>query len=159
MYHTRAILLLAIVYLALTANLQISNIIVGLLVGTGVVLLLRPEPNRVNLARTPLAAVALARYVLILAYDLLLSGIQVARIVLSPAMSLKPGIIAIPSECESDLGSALSAHAITLTPGEMVVEMDKQGVMYTHVLDVTEAEKDVAEAQKMRRELLDKIFD
>ncbi len=159
MYYARAIILLAIVYLMLTANLELSNIVVGLLVGTGVVLVLRPQPGPVNLRRMPTAAVALARYVLILAYDLLLSGIQVARIVLSPQMPLKPGITAIPSECETELGSALSAHAITLTPGEMVVEMDEQGVMYTHCLDATEAKDDVVRAQKMRRDLLDKIFE
>ena len=145
--------------LALTANFQISNIVVGLLVGTGVVLLLRPEAGRIKMGRSGPAAVALARYVFILAYDLVISGIQVARIVLSPSLPIKPGIIAIPSDCELELGSALSAHALTLTPGEMVLEMDEQGVMYTHCLDATEAERYVAEAQKMRQELLDKIFE
>ena len=159
MYYIRAILFLTLAYLALTANLQISNIITGLLVAAGIILLIRPERHRVNLRRSFPAVVALGRYVLILIYDLLASGIQVARLVLDPTLPIKPGIIAIPSECESELGSALSAHAISLTPGELVVEMDEAGVMYTHCLDATEAEEDIGQAQKMRRQLLDKIFE
>jgi hypothetical protein len=52
----------------------------------------------------------------------------------------------------------LCAHAITLTPGEMVVEMDEKGVMYTNFLDDTHAEQYVIDAQKMHRDVLQKIF-
>lgn len=158
MYYSRAIVLLALAYLALTANLELSNIIVGLLLATGIVLLLRPERRPVNLKRSLPAALAFGRYMLILAYDLVASGIQVARIVLDPALPIKPGIVAIPSGCESELGTALSVHAATLTPGELVVEIDEHGVMYTHCLNITNTEQYIAEAQKLRRELLEKIF-
>jgi len=40
----------------------------------------------------------------------------------------------------------------------MVVEISDDGVMYTHTLDVTHATEYVADAQRMRRELLGKIF-
>ncbi|MCK7481749.1 MAG: Na+/H+ antiporter subunit E [Candidatus Moduliflexus flocculans] len=33
------------------------------------------------------------------------------------------------------------AHAITLSPGEMVVAIDDEGVMYTHCLNVDDSEK------------------
>ncbi len=87
-----------------------------------------------------------------------LSGIQTARLVLSPSLPIKPGVLRIPSDTETDLGAALSAHAITLTPGEMVVEMDSDNVMYTHALDATKAKEYVHDAQEMRRKLLDQIF-
>ena len=98
------------------------------------------------------------KYLAILAYDLIKSGIVVARLVLTPKMHLRQGIVAITAECDSELSTALSAHAITLTPGELVVEMDDEGVMYTHFLDVTEADKYMAEAQELRKDLLEKIF-
>jgi multisubunit Na+/H+ antiporter MnhE subunit len=158
MYYSRAIVLLALAYLALTANLELSNIIVGLLLATAIILLLRPERRPVNLKRTIPAAIAFGRYLLILIYDLLVSGIQVARIVLDPALPIKPGVVAIPSGCESELGTALSAHAVSLTPGELVVEIDERGVMYTHCLNATGAEQYIAAAQKLRRDMLEKIF-
>ena len=100
---------------------------------------------------------AFIRYALVLIYDLIVSGIQVARIVLDPDLPIRQGDIAIPTTCETEVAQALSAHAITVTPGEMVVEIDKDGTMYTHVLDATHAEEDAKRAQEMREEMLEKI--
>lgn len=159
MYRIRAILALTLVYLALTANLQLVNVVTGLVIATAVTLLLpRGGDWQMNWRQWPIATFALLRYILLLSWDLLVSGLQVARIVLSPDMPIKPGIIAIPAETKSDLGIALSAHAITLTPGEMVVEVDENGIMYTHCLDASQAEKVLLEAQKQRRDMLEKIF-
>lgn len=147
-----------LVYLALTQNLELSNLVLGLLIATGLTLLLRPPRGEFELRRLPAAFLALGRYLFIVGYDAIKSGLTAARIVLDPALPVKPGIIAIPSGCESELSTALSAHAITLAPGEMVVEIDEEGVMYTHALDATHAAEYVAEAQRLRSELLRKIF-
>jgi len=150
---------LALVYLALTSNLQISNIVVGILLGAGVVLLVRPQAEREAVPRNIVrSVVALARYILHLAHVLFVSGIEASRIVLSPSLPIRPGIVAIPADTETDLGVTLSAHAITLAPGELVVEIDDDHLMYTHCLDATHAEEYVKEAQDMRRELLREIF-
>ena len=149
---------LALVYLALTSNLEPSNIVVGLLLAGGVVGLVRP-PQRPTQPRRPLrSAVALVRYVLTLIHDMVVSGLQVARIVLSPSLPIRPGIVAIPAETNTELGIALSAHAISLTPGELVVEIDDDHMMYTHCLDATHAETYIKEAHDMRIELLNEIF-
>ena len=156
--YFRWVMLLALAYLTLTSNLELSNIVVGLLLATGVVALVRPTPRpttRRNFARS---TVALIRYIVNLIRDLTVSGIQVARLVLSPSLPIQPGIIAIPAETETDLGLALATHAVTLTPGELVVEIDDNHVMYTHALDATRAEAHVKGALKLQRELLDDIF-
>ena len=147
-----------LVYLALTANLELGNVALGLLVAMGLTLLLRPPRGNFELRRLPRALAALVRYLSVVFLDVIKSGLVVARLVLDPALHVKPGIIAIPSDCDSELATALSAHAITLAPGEMVVEIGKDGTMYTHALDATRAAEFVEEAQELRRELLRKIF-
>ena len=147
-----------LVYLALTANLELSNLILGLLIAMGLTLLLRPPRGEFEMRRLPAAALALARYLFIIVLNAIKSGLVMARLVLDPALPLKQGIIAIPSGCDSELATALSAHAITLAPGEMVIEIGEDGVMYTHALDATQAAEYVAEAQQLRRELLRKII-
>jgi multicomponent Na+:H+ antiporter subunit E len=158
MYNLRTVILLTAVYLALTANLQLSNIIAGLLLSALILLLLRPATYDVNWRFLPATTWALLRYVAVLTYDLIVSGIQVARIVLDPALPIKQGNVAIPMSCESETAQALSAHAITLTPGEMVVEMDDKGTMYTHVLDASHTDETTANAQQMREKMLNKIM-
>ncbi|HRQ41411.1 MAG TPA: Na+/H+ antiporter subunit E [Chloroflexota bacterium] len=159
MVRVRVILTLTLVYLALTASLAPLNILAGVLVGTAVTFLLPNQHYRQMSWRSwPAANLAFLRYIVMLVIDLVVSGIQVARIVLSPQMSIRPGIIAILSQTTSDLATAFSAHAITLTPGELVVEIDADGVMYTHCLDVDQAAITLAAAQQERRELLEKMF-
>jgi len=142
----------------LTTNLALLNVVTGVVVTTAVVLLLPSSHLEMPLRDWPSALWAFFRYVLILAWDLLVSGMQVARIVISPTIDIKPGIVAIPSKTESELATALSAHAITLTPGELVVEIGADCTMYTHVLDLTRAEEAISDAQTKRKELLEKIF-
>lgn len=158
MYYLRTIFLLSIAYIALVPNFEILNILAGVLIATIVVLLIRPQPHPLRWRNLPSTIVALIRYIFVLAYDLIVSGIQVARIVLNPRHSLRPGIITIPSKTKSEVAQALNAHAITLTPGEIVIEMDEDGTMYTHCLNVTDSEQLVDDAQEMRAELLEKIL-
>lgn len=158
MYYLRTIFLLSIAYIALVPNFEILNILAGVLIATIVVLLIRPQPHPLRWRNLPSTIVALIRYIFVLAYDLIVSGIQVARIVLNPRQSLRPGIITIPSKTKSEVAQALNAHAITLTPGEIVIEMDEDGTMYTHCLNVTDSEQLVDDAQEMRAELLEKIL-
>jgi multicomponent Na+:H+ antiporter subunit E len=146
-----------LVYLALTANFRLNNLVLGLLIAIGLTLLMRPPRGTFELRRMPVALLALGRYLFVVLVDAVKSGIVAARLVLDPDLPVKPGIIAIPSGCDSELATALSAHAITLAPGEMVIEIGKDGVMYTHALDATRAEEYVQEAQHLRRELLRKI--
>jgi multicomponent Na+:H+ antiporter subunit E len=146
-----------LVYLALTANFRLNNLVLGLLIAIGLTLLMRPPHGTFELRRMPVALLALGRYLFVVLVDAVKSGIVAARLVLDPDLPVKPGIIAIPSGCDSELATALSAHAITLAPGEMVIEIGKDGVMYTHALDATRAEEYVQEAQHLRRELLRKI--
>jgi len=158
MHYIRTIFILLVIYLALTGNLQLSNIVLGLLVATVAALLLRPRPGRIDARRLPAALWASVRYVAILATDVVRSGIGVARIVLDPKLPIQPGIVAIHSGCTSELATALSAHALSITPGELVIGIDDKGVLYTHCLDATHAAQYAAEAQAMRRDLLSRIF-
>ncbi len=151
---------LFIVYLALTANLEFSNLVVGALVALLLSLLIpRAGLPPFSLARIPGFILAGIGYIGVVAWDVLRGGYSTARIVLDPSLPLNPGIIAIPSGSKSELGTALSAHAITLSPGELVVAIDDEGVMYTHCLNVDDSERFIDKAQSMRKNLLSKMFE
>lgn len=152
------ILLLAI-YLALTGNPEPANIVAGLVIGSGISLLVRPKALSFGWKRLPVALWALLRYLGVMLVDMLQSAIQVARLLINPDLPIKPGVIAIDADCQSELGAALSAHAITLTPSELVLGMDDQGTLYVHCLDASQSAVYIAEAQKLRQELLSKIFE
>jgi multicomponent Na+:H+ antiporter subunit E len=147
-----------LVYVALTSNVEPSNLVVGLLIAVGLTALLHPEQRLIRPRQVPGALWAGLRYGVFVAKDVILGGIQVARLTLDPKLPIQPGIIAIPSGTDSELATALSAHAITLSPGSMVVEIGEHGRMYTHILDATHPDDSIAEMQRLRRDLLEKIF-
>jgi len=157
MYRMNYLIPIWLVYLGLTANFEINNLIFGALISLGIVLFLKPAPFEMKLKRLPVFIWGLVRYVVVLAFDIIQSGFTVARIVIHPNLPIRPGIIAIPTQCESDLARSLSAHATTITPGELVVEIGEDGTLYTHCLDASKGSDYVLEAQKLRRELLEKI--
>ncbi|HSN75127.1 MAG TPA: Na+/H+ antiporter subunit E [Anaerolineae bacterium] len=156
--QTWMILFLWLMYLGLTANLEPSNLVVGLLIAVTLTALLHPDRLSVDLRQVPRSSLALLRYVVVVAVDVVQGGLQVARLVLDPKLPVRPGIIAIPSGSESQWATALSAHAITLSPGAMVVEIGEHGMMYTHTLDLEQADQSTAELQRLRRDLLEEIL-
>jgi multicomponent Na+:H+ antiporter subunit E len=155
----RWLLLISALYLALTTDFSPGNILVGVLLAFGLTWLVHPGRERINWRSFPRRAWYFARYVLVLVQDIILSGVGVARVVLTPSLPINPGIIAIPTNCKNDLAQALSAHALTVTPGEMVVAIGEDGTMYTHCLDATHGQEVILEAQRLRRELLAKIVE
>lgn len=146
-------------YLALTTDFSLGNLVVGGVLALGVTWLVHPGDERIGWRTLPRRVWYFFRYVLVLVQDIILGGIGVARIVLSPTMPINPGILAIPTSCKNDIAQALSAHALTVTPGELVVEIGEDGTMYTHCLDATHGHEVILEAQRLRRELLAKIVE
>lgn len=144
-------------YLGLSANLQPINLIFGVLLSAVILRLLGVRVRRADFVRLPSALWALLRYIIWLVAAVVRSGLDVARIVLTPSLPIKPGVIAVPSGSQSKLVTALSAHAMTIAPGEMVIAVDDHCVIYNHYLNVDQAEE-MATAQKRRVVLLEKIF-
>lgn len=148
-----------LVYLMATWNFEPSNLVVGLLIGIIISLLIRPQKLAIRWRNLPLGVWSMFRYLLHLIWDLFLSSLQVAKIILTPGLSINPGIVEIDASCQSELSAALNAHALTLTPGELVVEMDDEGRLFAHSLDTQKTTQLAVQVQELRRDLLSKIFD
>lgn len=75
------------------------------------------------------------KLILLFLYELLMSSLQVARDVLSPRMTFRPGIIALPLESDDDVQITVLANLITLTPGTLSVDVstDKK-MLYIHAM-------------------------
>ena len=87
----------------------------------------------------------LIAYTTLMAKEILVAGLKVAAIVLSPTMPIDPGLTEVNTgdESENELISAASAHGITITPGELVVDFKESSgtgvVMVVHSLNMAES--------------------
>lgn len=147
---------LAIGWTIYTAQPTPGNFLLGyvfsilVLVATG----LRGESLR--LRNAPLQLYNLVAYTVYLATEVLRAGITVSRMILSPSLPINPGISRVKThdETQSELISAISAHGITITPGELVVdfaETREDGVvMIVHSLNTELSGQRLDEDQKKR---------
>jgi multicomponent Na+:H+ antiporter subunit E len=82
-------------------------------------------------------------------YELVMSAVRVAILVVKPNMNLKPGIFAYQLQVDRDHEITLLANLITLTPGTLSVDVSEdRSTLYIHALDCSDVDKirkDIAE--------------
>ncbi|XVU29368.1 Na+/H+ antiporter subunit E [Actinoplanes sp. CA-054009] len=123
---------------------------VGGLVVAVVVLTVFPLPPVTYAGRVhPLGVL---RFAVRFVKDLVMASAQVASLAFRFGHVSRSAVIAVPLKVPSDLGLTLTAEALSLVPGSLIVEADRErGVLYVHVLGV----EDAAGADRFRRDVLD----
>jgi len=103
-----------------------------------------------------------AYYLPIFLWECFKANLDVAYRVLHPRLPINPGIVKVKVELKTDTALTFLANSITLTPGTMSVDIDKDnGILYIHWIDVKT--KDIESTTKIIVErfekILKKIFD
>lgn len=101
-------------------------------------------------------------YLPVLIWECVKANFDVARRVLHPDLPIHPGIVTVRTGLKSDTGLTFLANSITLTPGTMTVDLDRDaGLLYIHWLDVTTEGRDEATRQIAWRfeRILEHIFE
>ena len=129
-------IVLALIWASITGNFSFPNLILGAFVSFLALWLVRKDVSTPYYFKKLKLAASLA---LLFFYELLLSSIRVAALVMSPNLKakLKPGIIAFPLTAKSDVEITLLANLITLTPGTLSVDISQdQTKLYVHAISV-----------------------
>jgi multicomponent Na+:H+ antiporter subunit E len=116
---------LALAWTAITGELTPGNFALGVLLAY---VLLWATRHVLGCSRYVLRvweAVALAAFVV---WEITLSGIRVAYDVVTPSNHMKPGIVAVPLDTNTDMEVFFLASLVTLTPGSLSLDVsaDKQ---------------------------------
>ena len=148
------ILALGTVWCVLTREVTLLNVALGLAVAT---LLVRttwggggapeeagPRARTVAVAGRkvlvrPLRALELAAFFL---YELVLSNVRMAALILRPRLQPKATILDVPVEAESDEELALLSDLVTLTPGTLSLDVTDDGrTLLVHVLSAEDPDE------------------
>lgn len=139
-------ILLALIWAAVTGSFTLANLVFGFLLGALTLYLIREQVGSLGYFRR---GFKLASLILLFIYELVLSAVRVALLVLSPRMSLKPGIFSYPLQVDRDFEITLLANMITLTPGTLSVDVSEdRKVLYIHAihcLDPDTLRRDISE--------------
>ena len=147
---------LAIGWTIYTAQLSIGNVILGYVFSFIVLVAIGVRGDTFNLNNIPRQIAYFLAYILFLGYEVLISGLQVAKIILTPGLPIEPDTVLINTqdETENPIISAISAHGITITPGELVVDFEETSddgvLMVIHSLNIKNSVTKLDDDQTVR---------
>ncbi|PCD76044.1 Na+/H+ antiporter subunit E [Pseudothioclava arenosa] len=123
--HPHLTLLLTLVWLLLANAYTINSLVFGLLMGLVIPWITAPYwPDRPIIRNLP----KIIEYILIVFYDILVSNIVVARIVLFlPNSKLQPAWVTVPLDLHEPEAITVLAGTITMTPGTLTAEVSADG--------------------------------
>jgi multicomponent Na+:H+ antiporter subunit E len=125
---------LVAVWILLWGNISVANVLSGLAVALLITVLL---PMPVVPIEGRLHPWSLVKLIVVVIRSLVVSSLQVAWLAIRPGAPPMSAVLRARLNVKSDLVLALAVNAINLTPGTMVLEIDRdRRLVYVHVLDV-----------------------
>lgn len=154
----------ALAFMALSGQVTLAGFIVGYPLSLAALWLGQAYNLQFKPTRILSQVLFLLWYAARLALDIFWSSVEVARMVLAPDIDsqIKPGVVTVETQDpdNNDIVTAMSAHGITITPGQLVVDIDKTDdgtIMYVHNLNIDQAQ-DIDDDQTKRLRLIRRIL-
>lgn len=133
-------LILALLWAAVRGHFGALDLAAGFAGGYLVLLAARPVLGPSSYYFGLWRAIAFASF---LAWELVRSSLRVARQVLTPRLRVRPGVVAIPLDVQTDAEITFLANLITITPGSVSLEVseDRQ-TLFVHFMDIPNGDAD-----------------
>lgn len=156
--HPVLTLVITAVWLLLVNAFSLGALVLGLIIGVLVPLFTGPYwPGRPHI-RHP---IKIAAYMLIVLWDIVVSNVQVAYLVLfRKGDSLRSRFVTIPLEIETPEAITMLAGTITMTPGTVSADLSACGrALLVHCLETDDPEGTVAQIKHRYERRLKEIFE
>ena len=142
----------ALLWGLLTGNMSVGSLTIGYVLGYISLTLLYPSTGK-KLSYFE-KSIQLTRFVLYFTKELLVSSWRVALDVVKPLPQMRPGVVAIPIDAETDLEITMLANIISLTPGTLSLDVSPdRKTLYIHamyVLNPDDLRKEIKEGLERR---------
>lgn len=133
-------ILLTFVWVALTGSFSFNNFLFGFALSFGILWIISSSVG--GRPKYFLVPFQLVGFVFFFLFELIKANIQVAYDVVTPTFYMKPAIVRVPLDVQSDLEITLLANLISLTPGTLSLDVsDDKKVLYLHAMFVKDEEQ------------------
>jgi len=131
-------IILALTWAALQGQLDVANIVIGFFVSAGLIYMFQ----KMFFPSTYFRKVVLSgKLLLVFLRELIKSNIAVLKVVMSPRIRVRSGVIALPTELTDELALTLLANMITLTPGTLTLDISPdRRYLFVHTLNLDHPE-------------------
>ena len=146
---------LTIMWLLLWGDVNLANLLSGVVLAVGLVLVFPPgDTNDDPVVVRPVAAVW---FVVWFMWALVITNVAVAREALLPGhrSQIRTAVVAVQLRTMSGRLATIIAHAITLTPGTLTIDArSRPAILFVHVLAFESVEATVAEVEDLERRVV-----
>ena len=136
MYAIPFVLLMAF-WLILSPKISQQSILIGFIVSLLVVIYSRDI--LFDSVEMPLFQLRnflnMLRFAGILLIEIIKANIDVAKIVLNPAMPIKPQFVRVPMMLKNDINKVIYGNSVTLTPGTLTVDVTEEAFVIHALTD------------------------
>jgi len=147
---------LILIWLSLTRNLSLKELIPGLTLSAILTLTFSKQYSTLGFPRLSIKkAIYSLLYIAVLLKEIVAANFDVAYRVLHPKMPIKPGIVVIKTQLKQDIAKLILANSITLTPGTFTLDI-KEDRLLIHWIYVRSS--DTEEATRMIGERFEKYL-
>ena len=145
-----------VLWLMLVADFGLGQLLLGAVLAVVLPLLAGMlQPERARFGRVGAIALLLRR----VAWDIVLSNVEVARRILGPEHAITPGFIWVPLDLDNIHGITALASIITLTPGTLSTELtEDRRHLLVHCFNLRDADATVATIKARYEAPLKEIF-
>jgi len=132
-------ILLTFVWVALTGSFSLVNFLFGFVLSFLTLWVISADTSKRKYFKF---VPQLISFVFFFLFELLKANIQVAYDVITPTFYMRPGIVRLPLDAESDLEITLLANLISLTPGTLSLDVsDDKKVLYVHSMYINDKQE------------------
>lgn len=137
-------LLLTFVWIAISSSFALESIVSGALISAAVAHVFSQRFDIWRWLRlSPARIYHYLSYLVVLVVELLRANINMMRYVWAPRLDIDPGIVKVRTRLRSPIGRLALANSISLTPGSLVLDVEKDGFV-VHCLDMRTIDPDKA---------------
>ncbi len=135
------VVVLPLVWMALTGDFSPENFLVGFLVGSLALWLSHPSAAGAPLVFYLARGWRWLKFGGFFLGELVLASLRILWDILTPRHRMRPAIVAIPLDLQGEVAVTFLANLITLTPGTLSLDVSQdQRVLYVHAMYVDDIE-------------------
>ncbi len=153
-------LTLFIIWMIANASLAVDTVIAGLVISALIAMAFATFARVYSVVSwSPVVFYYYLKYLAVFFIEMVKANINVMRLVFSPRINIRPGIVEIKTELKSPIGRLALANTITLTPGTLVVDI-KDDSLFVHCINIgsTDQAKATEEISGRFEKLLKRIY-
>lgn len=154
--HPFVSIIVALSWLMLAHSVSAGNMLIAIILGIVIPRFVRPFITRTPHIHWKLAV----RLFFVVLWDIVVSNVRVAKLVLGPTDRLHPKWYRVPLETQHEQVNSLLALIITTTPGTVSAGIDhERGDILVHSLNTDNEEQDIQDIKTRYEAPLMAIFD